>query len=187
MRRNAGSSFTRQSLAPRSESWHDRPVRRWLEIAVVVPTGAVDAVTNRLVESGAPGIVEEELRDDPARARLVAHFEDANAARSVERILTELEPYFPGVATAPLETRIVDEENWAEGWRQAFPPLEIGRRLRVRPPWEGAVQDGRADIVIEPAMAFGTGQHASTHGCLLALEEHVTRGEIGRASCRERV
>ena len=171
-----GKLFHAATLAPRSESWHDRSVRRWLEIAVVVPTSAVDAVANRLVESGAPGIVEEEVRDDPARARVVAHFENANAAGSVQRILAELEPYFPGVASAPLETRLVDEENWAEGWRQAFPPLEIGRRLRVRPPWERAASDGRADVVIEPAMAFGTGQHASTHGCLLALEEHAAPG-----------
>ncbi|MGH7804697.1 MAG: 50S ribosomal protein L11 methyltransferase, partial [Candidatus Binatia bacterium] len=151
-------------------------MRRWLEIAVVVPTGAADAVADRLVESGAPGIREEEIADEPDRRRLVAHFADAEAAASVVRILGELEPWFPGVARTTLESRLVDEEDWAEGWRQAFPPLDVGTRLRVRPPWEAPPHDGRVDVVIEPAMAFGTGQHASTHGCLLAVEEFVARG-----------
>ncbi len=156
------------------EIGHDRFVRRWLEIAVVVPIGAADVVADRLVENGAPGIREEEV--DAERRRLVAHFSDEDAVFTVERLLSELEPYFPGVAGAPLESRVVDEEDWAEGWRQAFPPLAIGRRILVRPPWEKPPEDGRADVVIEPAMAFGTGQHASTHGCLLAIEESLAPG-----------
>jgi ribosomal protein L11 methyltransferase len=157
-----------------TEIGHDRFVRRWLEIAVVVPIGAADVVADRLVENGAPGIREEDVDDE--RRRLVAHFSDESAVLAVERLLSALEPYFPGLARAPLESRFVDEEDWAEGWRQAFPPLVIGRRVRVRPPWEKPPDDGRADVVIEPAMAFGTGQHASTHGCLLALEEALAPG-----------
>src|SRR5438132_10629940 len=41
-------------------------------------------------------------------------------------------------------------------------------------------------ITIEPGRAFGTGQHASTLGCLERLESLIARAEIGRASCRER-
>jgi len=64
----------------------------------------------------------------------------------------------------------IDAEDWAEGWKQGFPPLEIGRSLRIRPPWIAADDSPRHDVVIEPAMAFGTGHHASTLGCLLAIE-----------------
>ena len=40
--------------------------------------------------------------------------------------------------------------------------------MRVRPPWTEP-RDGMLDIVIDPGMAFGTGQHATTKGCLTLL------------------
>jgi ribosomal protein L11 methyltransferase len=40
----------------------------------------------------------------------------------------------------------------------------------VVPPWDRATHAGRTRVVIHPGMAFGTGQHATTLGCLEALE-----------------
>ena len=60
--------------------------------------------------------------------------------------------------------------NWAEAWRQHFRPVVVGRRLVIAPPWEVPTAAGRVVIVIEPGRAFGTGHHASTAGCLEALE-----------------
>ena len=40
----------------------------------------------------------------------------------------------------------------------------------IAPPWEVPTAAGRVVIVIEPGRAFGTGHHASTAGCLEALE-----------------
>jgi ribosomal protein L11 methyltransferase len=152
-------------------------MRRWLELAVTVPVEAADAVGARLLDWGAPGIVEEDAMPD---RRLVVHLpETADATErraALAAFLEEIEPWFPGSASAGIETRLVEEEDWAEGWRRGFPPIEVGRRLRIRPPWLEATADGRVEIVIEPAMAFGTGHHASTHGCLLALEELAEQG-----------
>jgi ribosomal protein L11 methyltransferase len=47
-------------------------------------------------------------------------------------------------------------------------PIEVAGRLLVRPPWEPP-RPGLLDVEIDPAMAFGTGQHATTHGCLELL------------------
>lgn len=152
-------------------------MRRWLELAVIVPADAADAVGARLVEWGAPGIVEEDL---PPDRRLVVHLpttiDAAERKAALAAFLAEIEPWFPGSAEAAVETRIVDEEDWAEGWRWGLPAIEVGRRLRIRPPWIAPASDGRVEVVIEPAMAFGTGHHASTHGCLLALEDLAERG-----------
>ncbi|HYC15335.1 MAG TPA: 50S ribosomal protein L11 methyltransferase, partial [Stellaceae bacterium] len=63
-----------------------------------------------------------------------------------------------------------DEEDWASSWKRSFPPLAVGRRLCVRTPWSPAPST-RHDVQILPAMAFGTGHHASTLGCLLAMED----------------
>lgn len=56
-------------------------------------------------------------------------------------------------------------DAWRHELRRFHQPIEIAGRLRVRPPWIDCA--GRLiDIVIDPGMAFGTGQHATTRGCL---------------------
>jgi ribosomal protein L11 methyltransferase len=40
----------------------------------------------------------------------------------------------------------------------------------IRPPWEVTRAPGRAEVVIEPGRAFGTGHHGSTEGCLALLD-----------------
>jgi ribosomal protein L11 methyltransferase len=55
-------------------------------------------------------------------------------------------------------------------WRQHFQPVRAGRSLVVVPPWDRDDHGGRRRVVIHPGMAFGTGQHATTLGCLEALE-----------------
>ena len=150
---------------------------RWLEIAVEIAAPAGDALSNWLVERGAPGVIEEPLAGE--RVRIRAHFESEEGAEDLTAeiiadargFLGELESFFPGAAAAPLAAQTIAAEDWAEGWKQGFPPLEIGRSLCVRPPWTPVGEPSRHDIVIEPAMAFGTGHHASTLGCLLAIEE----------------
>ncbi len=151
--------------------WHDPVMRRWLELSIEVVPAAGDALVAWLVDRGAPGVIEEELTD---RLRLKAHFTPTEEAEAIvvatRRFLRELDGPFPGAASARLEVGFVDEEDWASSWKQGFPPLEIGRRLCVRTPWSPPPSD-RHDVQILPAMAFGTGQHASTLGCLLAIED----------------
>jgi ribosomal protein L11 methyltransferase len=69
-------------------------------------------------------------------------------------------------------------DDWAERWRAWHRPVEVGGRLRVRPPWEPPV-DGLLDLVIDPGQAFGTGAHATTRLCLeLLLGVEPARGGL---------
>jgi ribosomal protein L11 methyltransferase len=70
-------------------------------------------------------------------------------------------------------------EDWADRWRDFHEPLLVGDRLLVRPSWEQA-RDGTADVVIDPANAFGTGAHPTTRLCLeLLLELERSEGAQG--------
>ncbi|MDO4539648.1 MAG: 50S ribosomal protein L11 methyltransferase [Syntrophomonadaceae bacterium] len=53
----------------------------------------------------------------------------------------------------------------------------MGRRIVVSPSWEQC-QAGADDVVIliDPDMAFGTGQHATTRFCLEQMERHIIPG-----------
>lgn len=60
-------------------------------------------------------------------------------------------------------------QNWQDGWRDFFKPIEIGETLLIRPPWEQSRPE-KNEIVIYPGQGFGTGYHDSTHLALLLLE-----------------
>lgn len=65
---------------------------------------------------------------------------------------------------------IVDKEDWAEVWKNHFKTIEIEDSLWIRPSWEEPPPSPQmADIVIDPGLSFGTGQHATTSYCLRKL------------------
>ena len=62
------------------------------------------------------------------------------------------------------------ERDWLADNRRAFPPLRIGRFFVHGSHWNGPVPPGAIRVEIDAATAFGTGEHPSTRGCLLALD-----------------
>lgn len=150
----------------------------WFEISVLVDEEAADAVSSHLFDIGAQGVIDEAEPGKLALRRLRAHLPDGvDAAAILDEVrayLGELDAIFPGTATAVVAGQMLDAEDWSETWKKHFPAIEIGSRLRVRPPWIAACGD-RLELEIDPAMAFGTGHHESTRGCLLALEELFAR------------
>ena len=76
------------------------------------------------------------------------------------------------------------ERDWLAENRQAFPPLRIGRFLVHGSHWPGPGDPprpaGAIAIEIDAATAFGTGEHPSTRGCLLALNSLALRRRFER-------
>lgn len=65
----------------------------------------------------------------------------------------------------------VEAEDWSDRWRAGLRPVEISPRLRLRPSFAAAEPaPGRAELVIDPEQAFGTGGHASTRLALVLLD-----------------
>ncbi|MFA7256300.1 MAG: 50S ribosomal protein L11 methyltransferase [Kiritimatiellales bacterium] len=64
------------------------------------------------------------------------------------------------------------DEEWAESWKKHFKPMDIGQKLRVVPPWL-AGQSDRIELVINPGLSFGTGNHFTTRFCLEQLDRFV--------------
>ena len=134
---------------------------------VTAPGELAEGVANFLIDRGAPGLQTEELNGS---VRLTAHFEGDVPLPALERFCDALLELFPGAARPEVRLAPVSEAAWAENWKAHFPPLVIGKRLFVHPPWIAAIPEKRIAIEIDPGMAFGTGQHASTRGSLRLLE-----------------
>jgi ribosomal protein L11 methyltransferase len=78
------------------------------------------------------------------------------------------------VADIPLPVvaeEIVPAEGWLARTREAFPAQPIGQRFLIRGTHDADVTMlGRIALTIDAGLAFGSGEHATTQGCLMALE-----------------
>ncbi|HWA79089.1 MAG TPA: 50S ribosomal protein L11 methyltransferase, partial [Acetobacteraceae bacterium] len=75
-----------------------------------------------------------------------------------------------GVTCAP-ERCPIPEAGWLARVREAFPEQRIGARFAIRGSHLARKKaTGRISLVLDAGMAFGSGEHGSTRGCLLALE-----------------
>jgi ribosomal protein L11 methyltransferase len=159
---------------------------RWLELSVEADVEAVEAVSEILGRVAAGTAVQptrlirnpaDELavREDPsARFVVTAHVPDAAGSPALidrtERALWHLQAF--GIRpVGQLRVREVDDAEWAEGWRAHYVPQRIGRVVVV-PSWmaEEPLTSGEAPIILDPGMAFGTGLHPTTRGCLMLLQ-----------------
>ncbi len=149
--------------------------KRWTEISVFTVENAADLVTQLLVDVGCAGTVIESVEEGVIVKGYVRESPDVEGLR---RRLQEEAEWGAMSSGARVECREVDEEDWAEGWKAQFQPIEIGERLLIQPTWLELPTDCRRVVVwLEPGMAFGTGQHATTQGCLEFLEKIIRGGE----------
>ena len=70
----------------------------------------------------------------------------------------------------------VPETDWVAHVRRELSPVEAGRFFVYGAHDADKVPDGRVALLIEAAMAFGTGHHGTTLGCLRALDRLVDAG-----------
>jgi ribosomal protein L11 methyltransferase len=67
-------------------------------------------------------------------------------------------------------------DGWLERTRAAFPEQLVGRLFAVRGTHlSGAAPAGRVPLILDAGVAFGSGEHNSTRGCLMALEQLIRR------------
>ena len=136
----------------------------WYALHVAPPASQRDAVTVALFDAGTPGVHED-------GAELIAYFEDAECALAAATRAREI---VPDIATRIEE---VDDTDWTRVWRGQLHAYPLGA-LTVAPPWLAEDLDPSRTVVIDPGMAFGTGDHASTRGALRLLESALRPRDV---------
>ncbi|HZD40725.1 MAG TPA: 50S ribosomal protein L11 methyltransferase [Terriglobales bacterium] len=149
----------------------------WLQLSLRTDSSALDIVSNFLIERGSPGVV---IKKNEVQAYFACP-EDARAIRrDVQRFLKGFRSVCPDLGVVPIRWRLLKERNWNSSWRRFFSPQEVGQAFLVAPPWgKPSRSKRRYRITIEPGMAFGTGTHATTRGCMEFIER-VSRTLRGR-------
>ena len=122
-----------------------------------------EAIIGALFASGAPSLHED-------TDALVTHFATEASARSAAGAIADLAP--GTVCTiAP-----VPDVDWTSEWRATLHAFAVDG-LTIAPPWISVEGDPALTVVIDPGMAFGTGDHASTRGAARLLQRGLRRGE----------
>lgn len=155
----------------------------WLKIELFTPTELSDALTNYLTEIGAQGAFQESTEPQsphdfpgitPGETLMAFLPFDADLEQRLVTLRTYLDSVseiFPELEKPAFRTEVVRDPDWGEAWKKYFKPLRVGRNFVVKPTWEPFIpENGQIIIEIDPGMAFGTGQHASTRMCLEAIE-----------------
>ena len=112
-------------------------------------------IEQQVAEIAHVDLIEQELLDKP-RDRVIIHMYLEPGASPVETLaLISARMEAAGIAYT-VETEGVEQEDWQNGWRKYYHPLEIGKRLAVVPSWQEYDTD-RVKLVLDPGLAFGTG------------------------------
>lgn len=173
----------------------------YLEIKLTIKEpNLIEAISNAFVEQGSGGVII----DDPQLIAQYAHrgqwddhefseellakteinikgflAKDEFLAGKVEALRQEVSGICNrlGEETPNLYFDDVKEEDWANNWKAYFKPDKIGKKTVVKPTWESyEKKEGELIIEIDPGMAFGTGNHATTALCINVLEDYVKPG-----------
>jgi ribosomal protein L11 methyltransferase len=159
----------------------------WLQLTTHVSAQQAEAASEALDEAGAISVT---LQDAAGEIVIETHWdqtplwskvclsallpEDADVAAIEQHLTQRLE------LTQPLECRIerVDDQDWATAWKQHYKPIHMGGRLWICPSWCAPPEPDAVNVVLDPGMAFGTGDHPTTSLCLTWLAQRDLRDKV---------
>lgn len=118
-----------------------------------------------------PVLLTTELDGGPAW-QLDAYFETEPDAAAVMLLRTLV----PSAARAPALVEPVEQQDWVTLSQQGLEPIQAGRFFVHTPAHRGKVPPNAVALEIDAGRAFGTGQHETTAGCLIALTRLRTSG-----------
>jgi len=71
------------------------------------------------------------------------------------------------------------QEDWSKKWKEHWKPTHISEKTVICPSWETYnPKDGECVITLDPGNAFGTGTHATTRLCAVAIEKNVKNNDF---------
>ena len=144
---------------------------RWWEIIVLCDPLLEESVFWRLEQFGCSGTATEAKEE---RYSIRAYIPEIKVQKSdLSELARWLDRDALSIAASIPEVKwqLIDEEDWANSWKQHWQPTAIGDRFTIYPAWlEPPSTSDRLIMRLDPGVAFGTGMHPTTQLCLESLE-----------------
>jgi ribosomal protein L11 methyltransferase len=135
----------------------------WFALRVESPHER-ELIIAALIDAGAPGVHED-------GTALLTHYESESAARRAAATVTGME------SDAVMRIESVADVDWTTAWRHQMRAFSLGA-LTIAPPWLADGLKPAHAVVIDPGMAFGTGDHASTRGAVRLMQTVIRPGDV---------
>src|SRR3984885_1096603 len=158
-----------------------------VEVTFVLDGLDADAAYAACVACGALAVTFSDAGDTPVLEPLPGEFVlwDATCVRALFRSASAADcagvvRALSATLTRPaqeLRVQAVPDKPWEREWLKEFHARRFGRRLWICPRHENVAEAACAVVYLDPGMAFGTGEHATTALCLEWLDAHVSGGE----------
>lgn len=157
----------------------------WWQISLQCPADALDQVEFRLEELGASSISLADAGDEPifeplpgevpvwSESIVTGIFE---ASLDPESIQQQLFSSLPAPLGATLRHAKLEAQDWEQAYRVHFKPTQYAENLWVVPSWCEPPDPSATVVRLDPGLAFGTGNHATTALCLGWLAEQDLQG-----------
>jgi ribosomal protein L11 methyltransferase len=169
----------------------------WLEISLTVDGEMAEAVAEVLARFIPNGVAIEStaIYADPedegypvGPLRVCGYLPVDERLEETRQKVEEALWYLGRISPLPAaQFRTVQEQDWAEAWKQHYHPIAIGQRLIIVPAWMESPDPARIPIRMDPGMAFGTGTHPTTQLCLELAETVLAGREQGADSLQPTV
>ena len=134
----------------------------WIALRIT-PGANREGVIAALFEAGSQGVQED-------GASVVTHFPDHAPIDDIRRAVFHVDP------GADVNVTAAPEIDYSQ-WKATVSAHRVGD-LIIAPPWLAEESDRRRTIIVDPAMAFGTGEHASTRGVMRLMQGVVRPGDV---------
>lgn len=138
-------------------------VTRWLAVRVRPTDEGRERVSAALFAAGSEGVLE----DGPD---LVTHLTNTTDPDHVRRLVVSADQ------NAAISMELLDPGDFTREWRGTVRAHPVGP-LTIAPPWLTDGLDPAKTVIIDPAMAFGTGEHATTRGVTRLLANEIREGD----------
>lgn len=161
---------------------------KWLQIHITVDQAQVDFTETLLLSLGAVSVTLDDAEDQALLEPLPGETPLWNkvivtgiyAQEDGEEIdVAALEAFIQlQMPDAPLRSALMEDQAWERTWMDAYEPIQIGDKFWIVPEWMQAPDADAVNIKLDPGLAFGTGNHASTFLCLQWLGKTDVKDKI---------
>lgn len=162
---------------------------KWLQIHITVDQAQVDFTETLLSSLGAVSVTLDDAENQdlleplPGETPLwnkvivtgIYAQEDDEEEIDVAALETFIRAQLP---EAPIRHEFLEDQAWERTWMDAYEPIQISEKFWIVPEWMEAPEADAVNIKLDPGLAFGTGNHASTFLCLQWLGKTDVKDKI---------
>ncbi|WP_414589165.1 50S ribosomal protein L11 methyltransferase [Scytonema sp. PCC 10023] len=147
----------------------------WWELQILCEPELEDSIFWRLGNVGCRGTASERKGNNLLIRSYLPEFQMQLSSLDELSQWLRQDALSMGLSIPTLQRELIDEQDWATSWKQYWQPQEIGDRFLINPAWLAVPENSdRVVLRMDPGVAFGTGDHATTQLCLESLEMQLT-------------